>query len=274
MNIDFSAILNSSQYQNDKQKLATTGKKRSMQIWIIIVCLIIPLLWPVLIVLAAKWIAKGSAESKNRVSSMEAFAQANGFEFVNEIGKIKVIDRTEKTYNLPFDIERISNAYALRGSLGGYGFEYTMSSVFVKTSRGASQFPYNLFTINLPVNLPKTFINSKANNLKGLDANAVNFVAAEDHQLEGDFHMYYDVRIEKNEHIDMYTVLTPEVMDTLKRNNNFDVWLSGNQLTLITFADQARYFAGMPAVFENATTLMREIDKIARALNTNQQTAV
>jgi len=267
MNLDFSPITNSSIYQQDKKKLETTGKKRGLQISLILLAIIIPILWPVLIYVYIKWHSKWKQEYPKRSEALSEFASANGFTFKENMKDPLEGHKPEESYDLPFSVVDIINNNELKGNLLGYPFSYTMSTVFhFKTKQGSKQYPYNLFTIDLPVDLPKVFINSKLNDQKFFDVQAINFKQAEDHKLEGDFPSYYNVRIEKDEQIDMYTILTPEVMDTLKRNNQFDVWLSGNQLTLITFGDLDRYFAATPMVFENAFALMREIDRIARAI--------
>jgi hypothetical protein len=304
MNIDFSAVTSSPQYDKDKLKLSTSGKKRARQIWMIIAMIFIPLLWPVGIFLAIKGFKNSMTSSKLRIIALEKFASINGYIFTDNTGKLIYADGTSKKIesgsqllsevakgmsdsmkmgpgnlnenslaklkpkapiSLPFKVTKISHAHELKGKIDGYPISYSMSSVYVGTEHNSSQFLYNLFTIELPVKLPRMFLNSKSNNLRGLDAGAVNFESYQDHKLEGDFPEYYSVWIEKDEQIDMYTILTPEVMDTLKRNDMFDVWLDSNQLTLITFADQARYFAGTPVAFESAIVLMSEIDKIARA---------
>lgn len=272
MDIDFSPITNSRRYELDKPKIDTTGRQRARTIWLYIFLFFTIIAIPYVIYKFLDYLDRAQKEGAERVKAIQEFTKVNGFNFVDNTGKFISVEETPIVYNLPFDVENITNANEITGVLlNNYHFEYSMSSLFVKVSGGDnSQFPYNIFTVQLPVTLPKMFINSKSNNLSGLDAKAVNFEQAADFKLEGDFPKYYDLRIEKNEHIDMYTVLTPEVMDTLKRNHAFDVWLSNNQLTLITFADQARYFAGIPQVFENAVALMKEIDKIARAIRADE----
>jgi len=268
MNLDFSPVINSPTYEKDKKKLSTSGNKRTLQMLLILIAIIVPLLWPVLAYVYIRWHLKWKVEYKQRCDALREFAGANKFVFTDNMGKPIEEHRSQEAYNLPFKVQDILNANELEGEVIGYPFVYSMSTVVSnKTNQGSSQHSYNLFTVKLPVELPRVFINSKTNNLKaGFDAKAVNFKQAEDHHLEGDFPAYYTVRIEENEQIDMYTILTPEVMDTLKRNNKFDVWLNDDQLTLITFGDLDRYFAATPMVFENAFVLMGEIDRIARAL--------
>lgn len=171
---------------------------------------------------------------------------------------------------LPFAADSVVPVSTVSGILDGHDFSYSLASIVIKKGRDFSQWPTTIFAIELPVAMPRMFIDSRVNNLPGLDAKAVNFVQAEDHQLEGDFPKYYSVRIEKNEHIDMYRVLTPEVMDSLKNSNHYDVWLNSNQLVLLTFGDHARYFSGLPEAFTTARLLMREIDAIARATRHHQ----
>lgn len=268
MDIDFSPILSSPTYEKDKEKLTTSGKKRALQIWLVILGIFIPIFWPVLIFLLVRYIINTKSIAAARAKSLTDFAKRNNFTFKDVTAKFAPIPNENiRKVDLPFkNLDHIIDAHALSGEVLGHPFTYTMSSIFLRLNGDSSQFPYNIFTITLPISLPRVYINSKSNNLKGLDPSALNFDAVEDHELEGDFPLYYDVHIEKNEQIDMYTILTPEVMDTLKRNHYFDVWLSGKELTLITFADQARYFAAVPLVFESAISLMHEIDRLSRSI--------
>ncbi|MCW1908802.1 MAG: hypothetical protein KIH63_005685 [Candidatus Saccharibacteria bacterium] len=268
MQLDFGPIISTNRYLIDKEKLKTTGKQRALKIWLYIFLFITVVAWPYLIYKAIRYAKKSKIGSAERVAYIADFARSNGFTATNsEAWKPIPDDLISTNVDLPFKTEKIVHFNMLRGKLLGYDFAYSLASIFVLQRGGeASQWPSIIFTVELPVTLPRMFINSKSNNLPGLDAEAINFELSQDHVLEGDFPKYYDVRIEKDQHIDMYTTLTPEVMDTLKSNDQYDVFLNGKQLIFITFGDQARYFAGIPTVFTNAEMLMREIDKIARAI--------
>lgn len=267
MNIDFSAISSCATYAQDKEKLKITGKQRGMRIWFYIILALTVVAWPYLIYEFIKYLRGSRVSNEQRNTALKEFASKNGFTFESNEGKTLIPNKPIRDMDLPFNTDFIIHVNSLRGTFLGYKFTYSLSSVFIKPSGGeSSQWPSIIFSLELPVVLPKLFINSKSNNLPDLDAEAVNFKVAQNHELEGDFPNYYDVRIEKNEEIDMYTILTPEVMDALKNNNQYDVWLNGRQLMFITFGDIPRYFAGTPVVFKNAEMLTKEIDKIARAL--------
>lgn len=268
MQLDFSPITNTNRYSLDKEKLKTTGKQRAQRIWLDIFLFMTVIAWPYLIYKVVQYSKKSKVESAERTANLAEFARLNGFTLTNSEAWKPIPDNLiSHDLDLPFKTEKVVYFNMLRGKLLGYDFAYSLASIFVFQKGGeSSQWPSIIFTVDLPVTLPRMFINSKSNNLPGLDANAVNFEQKQDHALEGDFPNYYDVRIEKDQHIDMYTTLTPEVMDTLKNNNQYDVFLNGKQLIFITFGDQPRFFAGIPIVFKNAELLMKEIDKIARAI--------
>lgn len=267
MNFDFTPITNAAIYAKDSQYLEKSGKKWSLVIWGYVLLALTGIGLFIIILHIIKNLQKSNREVDERRQAMKDFAAKNGFSHeAVKMGVVTADDEITENLDLPYKPDRVSHLDVLRGKLLGYDFSYSVSFIQKKAKNGYASWPTVIFIVNLPVQLPKVFINSKFNNMPGLGAPVINFEQAEDHYLEGDFPKYYDVRIEKSQHIDMYTVLTPEVMDVLKRNNRYDVWLNGNQLVLLTFGDYARYFAGTPEAFANAETLMREIDKIARAI--------
>jgi hypothetical protein len=270
VNIDFTPITNSRRYEIDRKKLEVSGKKRGFIIWLYIFLIFTVIAIPFLIFRLVVYLRQSNKEVGERRAALKEFAIKNGFTFENtEAWKPITDDKVATDLDLPYKADRVLHFDKLKGTLLGYDFAYSLSSVQKKdhkNSNSYTQWPTTLFVVDLPVQLPRVFIDSKFNNLPGLDASAVNFEQAEDHALEGDFPDYYNIRIEKDQHIDMYTILTPEVMDTLKHNYKYDVWMNGHQLVLLTFGDYPRYFAGTSEAFKNAETLMREIDKIARAV--------
>lgn len=124
----------------------------------------------------------------------------------------------------------------------------------------------NILRLQLPVTMPRLLANSKRNDLLGLDPTANNFVAKENYVLEGDFPTYYTVRGEQNEQIDIYSILSPEVMQALKENAHYDLWVHDAELALIDLGTDIEYFAGLPLVFANAQLLLKEIDRLAHAI--------
>lgn len=273
MNIDYTPITSSARYNNDKDKLLMKPQMRTLQILLIIAMAMFPPLWPVLALYAFTYYQNNKHKTQERMSILQSFADTHSFTFTqHHKGFISKVG-APISLDLPYLYKTNSPWFEMRGTMGNYPFVYTLVSLMSdhneKHDSKASNGSFNVLAIELPVSLPRIFIDSKSNNLGILNGKALNFEQAEDHSLEGDFHQYFNVRIEKNEHIDMYTILTPEVMDALKQHNFYDVWLNGTTLSLITFGDEERYFAGLPSSFETAELIMQEIDKIARATRAN-----
>ncbi len=272
-NIDFSAITSSRFYESDKESAGKSPTQHLKKLLLFVPLIFTGIGIPVFIIIAILYISKSNKEANERRKSIADFATANGYSYE----KVKFGFATEsdnilsENLDLPYNgVTNVQHLDVIKGKIQGCDFSYSVSMVFKETRQAGddrhTQNPVVLFTINLPVQLPRIFLNSKFNNMTGFEPKTDNFISSEAHQLEGDFPAYYDVKIENNEHIDMYTTLTPDVMDTLKRNNKYDVWLNGSQLIMITFGDYSRYFAGAPEAFNNAEVLMQEIDKIARPL--------
>lgn len=236
--------------------------------WSMILGIFFPPVWPIIIYKLVRYNRKAKIERPFREQAINAFASQNGYE-VRPMKFGLISDSQKLLLDLPFLTDDFTVYCGITGKLHDLPFSYQMGSVHVRLSdnpNDTSQYPYLIFQIDLPVTLPRMFLNSKQNDLKGLDAKPLNFEQKERHNLEGNFPNYYSVTIEQDKHINMYTTLTPEVMQALVENNMFDVWVNGKQLMLITFADEVRYFAGIPAAFKNAELLLQEIDKTARAL--------
>lgn len=266
---NFSNISDSEQYQLDKQWLKISGKKRARQIWFVLIGIFIPPLWPILIIMWIRYERKAKPARLKRTELMTAFAIENGFSYTPLRYFKPLAKSAERQIDLPFVTTGTTCLEEMKGAVSDLGFTYMHSIINVAGAGNNgkdSQFPTIIFLIDLPVALPRLFINSKENNLLGLDPNAMNFNAREGHELEGDFPTYYSVTAEQNEQIDMYRVLTPEVMQVLIENNQYDVWINGRQLMLMTFADEVRYFAYLPSAFKAAAVLMKEVDQIARSM--------
>lgn len=268
MNLDFSPITSAPMYQSDKKSLDDPGKKMGKTIWMYILLAMTGVGLLYLAFLFVSNFSRWQREAAERRAAMKAFAERNGFSYQGvKMGFAAPGDEINEQLDLPYKPDNVMHFDVVRGTLHGYGFSYSISNVMRKKKDGQfAAWPTTILVIDLPVTLPKVFIDSKFNNMPGLGAPVLDFEQAEDHYLEGDFPNYYTVRIEKSQHIDMYAILTPEVMETLKHNNRYDVWLNGRQLVLLAFGDYRRYVAGAPEVFQSASMLMQEIDKIARAL--------
>jgi hypothetical protein len=271
MSINYQPIISTEIYQKDKQRLYKTGGNQSWQIWFLILMIFIPLLWPLLAYKIYRFFVDHKQNGPLRQEAMKDFATTNGFTFESLKSGFVSNDDYEKMSlkpNLPFVAESLFNTRKISGSLNGCNFNYVFSSANIKKGNNTSQFLHNIMIVDLPIDVPKVYINAKNNNLAGLDASPTNFEKIEGHSLEGDFHLYFDVKIEKNDHINMYRTLTPEVMDLLKSNSRYDIWINARQLVILTFADsEGRYFAAIPEVFQIASKLLEEIDVIAREIN-------
>lgn len=270
-NIDFSPIINNQLYESDKNSASKPPTQHLKKLLFFLPLIFTGIGIPIFVVIMIVVIRKSHVEVNERRKAISEFAQRNGFSYDKlKFGITKQSDKIlSEGLDLPYsDVVRVEHFDVMKGTLLNCNFSYSVSIIFSKSKQNKStrevQRPVVLFIIDLPVDLPRMFLDAKFNNLLGLEPNADNFISSETHQLEGDFPSHYSVKIEKNEHIDMYMTLTPEVMDTLKRNNKYDVWCNGKQLVLLTFGDYSRYFAGAPEVFKNAEVLMKEIDKVAR----------
>lgn len=266
MDIDFSPITQAATYESDSRKLSRTGKSTAAKTWLVIAMIFIPPFQLVLIYKLVRFFLRQQKEGPLRRAAIEAFCARNGFTYTNLSGKWlqgEAFEKSKRPANFPFKAEYFLPNQEISGTILGLPFWYGMGAAFVKEA----QYPKNVFSVDLKLVLPKLYANAKSNNLAGLDASPTNFLRAAPHVLEGDFPSFYEVIIEENSQIDMYRILTPEVMDVLKRNNHYDIWINEGQLVMLTFADaEARFFAGIPEVMENATTLLKEIDQIARSL--------
>lgn len=268
MQIDFTPITSSKRYELDKKLLDLSGGQHARNIWLYILLTLSIIGIPYVIYRLLQSVSLGITESKERNILLNKFADKNGFIFGSNEGKFLTPEDLDNSLDLPFKTDHVTPINSLTGKMLGCNFSYSLSAVIINKSN----FPSTIFAIDLPINLPRLFVNSKFNNLPGLDAEALGFTDSVNHVLEGDFPDYYTVRAEQNQHIDMYEVLTPEVMDLLVKNNHYDIWINGRQLMLITSSmQQAMYFAGIPQAFENAHLLMTEIDKIAREIRQQNQ---
>lgn len=269
MNVDFSAILRSPRYEAEKKTVEVSGKKK---LKIILILLFIPIFWIPLIIYALLKIPAGIRQQKERKAAIEAFAQANNFTY-ESLGAVRLGTTPQgQNFELPYNASVQYSNNTMTGQFQNIPFTYTNTSIElhnytgISTTDGPPTRMLNIFKVQLPIAMPRLFADSKFNNIPGFEVKADNFGDLEEHSLEGDFPKYYSVKAERNDRIDVLGVLSPEVMQELKQNFHYDLWIHGNELQLLANGTEIEYFAAIPLVFKNAEVLLKEIDRIARSL--------
>jgi hypothetical protein len=161
----------------------------------------------------------------------------------------------------------------MKGTFHNLPFEYISGTIELIDYKGLSSQSgsqevrmLTALYITLPLSLPKLYIDTRRNNITGFEAKANNIEELQKYDLESDFPLYYQVFAEKNDQINVLSVLTPEVMQKLLEYKYYDVWIDGDKLVVFAQASPFEYFAGIPEVFPTAEMLLQEIDKIARSL--------
>lgn len=268
MNIDLSPILQSPLYESEKKTVELAGKQKAKIIYLL---LFLPIFWIPLIIYALTKIPAGMRQHKQRQAAVKAFADANNFTYESLKQGLVTTQLATPNIELPYSAV-VQNATAvMTGQFIGMPFLYTNVSIAQNYEGASSGNPQatrslNILKVELPVIMPRLFADSKFNNIAGFELAATNFIDLEEHSLEGDFPQYYSVKAEKNDRIDVFSVLSPDVMQALKDNSHYDVWIHGNELQLLAIGTEIEYFAAIPLVFKNAELLLKEIDLIARSL--------
>lgn len=268
MAIDYSEILNSPRYAAEKKIINTSGKKKTKIIYFF---LLLPPVLVAFIIYAIFKLPAGIRQEKERREAIGRFARSNGFtyEATNKISPLSP-DSPDRLI-LPYNAEVQAIMSKMTGVIDNLPFEYMVVMIQLKTYKGistqsgAENRTLNIFKIQLPINMPRLFADSKFNNITGFELNANNFENLEEHSLEGDFPQYYSVKAEHTDRIDALSVLSPEVMEALKHNFNYDLWIHDKELQLLVNGTEIEYFAAIPLVFKNAEILVNEIDRISRA---------
>lgn len=281
--IDFSAITGSSSYAEELKSLHMAGKKKSAVLIIGLVLLFIfPLTMPFMFVWAITKIPASIRRQKVNNAAMAAFAQANGFSyqpFKNVYWGSE--PETELKASLPYQNTKLVRNEGFSGVLDGWQFDYYNCFIQYLPSRPGGVLlqestnnyragvPLIVFRLMLPIDMPSLLANSKFNNMPGFQLRPDNFIKQEQYRLEGDFPDYYTVHAERTDRISAIAVLSPEVMQTLKEHNYFDVWMRGRELVLITSG--VHFLPTIPDAFQTIQVLMKEVDLIARSLNAQQR---
>lgn len=290
MELNYSAITNSTVYASSKKLFEFTGKQKSkVIIWFFVgifvtitVLNMVPILTPVVVigVLATaviglyKLTKKGAGEWKISQKALSDFAAQNSFTYqVAPYMQFNGKNLPNINLTLPFKSKLETNSGYMTGSFHSLPFEYISGSIELIDYKGlsgqsGSQETRSLTAlyITLPLVLPKLYIDTKRNNITGFEAKANNIDDLQEYHLEADFPEYYRIYAQKDDQINVLSILTPEVMQKLLERKYYDLWIDGDKLVVFALASPFEYFAGIPEVFPTAEMLLREIDKIERSL--------
>ena len=125
------------------------------------------------------------------------------------------------------------------------------------TGYGRSQQTHNftIATLALPKALPHLLLMSK----KARADVQRDLINGETLKLEGDFNDYFSLQIEKGQEIDILTIITPDIMQTLVDYNQAeDIEILGNNLYFITNKDK-RDYTDMQALIRSVVELGQQI---------------
>lgn len=284
-NIDFSAITSSPGYEQELKSLRMEGKKKSAVVIVGLVLLFIfPLTMPFMIVWAITKIPASIRRQKQNNAALAAFAQANGFSyqpFKNVYWGSE--PEPELKASLPYQNVKLVRNEGCSGTIDGWQFDYYNCFIqYLPPSPGGMPMqksannyragvPIIVFRLTLPIDMPSLLANSKFNDMPGFQLRPDNFIKQEQYRLEGDFPKYYTVHAERTDRISAIAVLSPEVMQSLKEHNYFDVWMRGRELVLITSG--VHFLPTIPDAFQTIQVLMKEVDLIARSLNAQRRSS-
>lgn len=288
MELNYSAITGSPIYAKSRKLFETTGKQKLKFVVLFFLGIIlifglaalVPLLIPVIVISVFavifiglfKLTKKGFGEWETGQQSLTAFAQANSFTY-HEVPYMQVVGNNlpDLELTLPFKAKLETNSGYMQGSFHNMPFEYISGGIELIDYKGfsAQSGPretrsLTALYITLPVNMPRLYIDTKRNNVSGFEAGAGSIDDLQKYDLEGDFPQHYQVFAEKDDQINVLSVLTPEVMQKLLEYKYYDVWIDGNKLVVFAMASAWEYLAGIPELFPTTEMLLREIDKIAR----------
>jgi len=292
MDINYSAITGSAIYVKSKKLLDTSGRQKSKFIIMFIlglfifsgimflVSIVAPLTIPVLVVsvfiaffvFVYKSLIRGSREWSLLQTALSEFAKQNSFVYEKtpfmRVGGENIPDTA---LTLPFKFRLMTNKGNMKGEFQNLPFEYTCGSIELVDYRGLSaksskreSRSLSAFYITLPISLPKLYVDAKYNNIVGFEAGTGAIEEVQKYSLESIFPKFYRVYAQKDDQINVLSILTPEVMDKLLDNKHLDVWIDGNKLVVFALNGPFEYFAGIPVVFPMVQMLLNEIDAIAK----------
>jgi hypothetical protein len=290
MELYFSAITGSPLYAKYRKIFETTGNQKLKFVVIFFLCIalffvvifLVPVLIPVLglgvlvaiIVGLIVMTKKGAKQWKVSQQALKEFADHNSFSY-DEVPYMQVSNENlpDIQLTLPFKFKPLTNSGYMDGTFHNLPFYYFSGEIELidykgmsATRSGQETRSLTIFTVTLPISLPKLFIDTKRNNVHGFEAGTNNIEGMQKYNLEGDFPQYYNVFAQKDDQINVLTILTPEVMQKLLEYKYYDIWLDGNKLSVFALGSPYEYFAGIPEVFPTTEMLLQEIDKISRSI--------
>jgi hypothetical protein len=263
MTPDFSAITGSPRYQADLQ----AKRVPRWLYWL-------PPLWPLLLLWFIVRIPLLAAQQRERQTALATFATQNRFFYQGiaaQVGEVQGLAKAQSLH-LPYEVITIGRIMdRMVGTLRGMTFEYVSATVklaLLGKDRPGSGLPVavTFFRMQLPVRVPRLYIESRTGYHRGEKLPSAGFNKPYSYVLEGNFRNYYNVIGEKDERLDIYQVLTPEVMQALVDHAFYDIWLHDQELLLVAYgAGRQQYFQRTPTACSTALLLTREIDRLSRA---------
>jgi hypothetical protein len=261
---DYSAITLSPQYKADKSK-------KRLPLWL----QLFPPMWPLMVVWFVVRIPALAARQKKRIAALAAFAKANNFTYQNVAATAgTTATLMPASFDLPYESVVVDRTLdRITGELHGMSFSYTCASVKLVSPLTSKKQQHNVpvaatfFRMRVPATLPRLYIQPKFGYHRGVKLPATAFAHPHNYVLEGNFIDFYTIMGERDERLDIYMVLSPEVMEALVEHSFYDIWMHDNEITLVGYgAGREQYFAQAPIAFTVAAMLAADVDRIARAL--------
>jgi hypothetical protein len=262
--LDFTPITDSEPYRASQVK-----RKWRWLAWM-------PFIWPILLCYAIIRLPVFLARQKRRVMALHQFAVLNGFHYEGVApGDMHSQLPINPPLTLPYDVAYIKRTFdRLTGQYRGQPMVYAFALMAFGTGRSDGTrrdirtIPVGLsvLRVQLPTDVPNLLIESRKGEYRGVRLAATVFNEPREYVLEGGFDEYYKVIGESGEQIDIFTVLTPEVMLQLTRHHNYDIWMHDRQLLLISCnSSRSTYFSSLQTMFTTLQMLGNEVDRLSRS---------
>lgn len=214
---------------------------------------------------------------QQRSQALAAFAAANDFSYQG--AKVSLQGRpaiaTGSILNLPYEsitVDRVLDR--LSGTLRGLPFEYTSTTVKLVNPLNNKKWQRSMpvavifFRLGVPADMPRLYLEPKDGYHKGIKLPATLFKDPWRYVLEGNFRDHYTIIGERQQRVDVLTVLSPEVMEALISHAFYDIWMHDNEIVLIGYgAGREQYFKHLVAAFTVSNMLTAQVDRISRALH-------
>lgn len=186
---------------------------------------------------------------------LRAFADDN--DFVYQVGfnpelMPKIVKLKQEVFNPDF---------VVTGQISAGRFDlYKLTYLLKKTDYGNIKSSHWVIHFRFNGSLPNFYIDARYNDLLIIQ----KMKGYTKLNLEGDFSEYYDLYCEKGAHIDVLSVISPDVMDALKEFWSYvDVVVSGDECWLIGTANR-KIEDDIRTLFEAAETMLPEFEHRSR----------